>query len=46
VVALADRAQALVSDDDVRDLLTPRTDLAYPVAAVAAAVERLLSEAG
>jgi hypothetical protein len=46
VVALADRAQALVSDDDVRDLLTPRSDLAFPLDAVAAPVERLLSEEG
>jgi UDP-N-acetyl-alpha-D-muramoyl-L-alanyl-L-glutamate epimerase len=46
VVALAERAQALVSDDDVRELLTPRADLAFPLGPVAAAVERLLSEEG
>jgi hypothetical protein len=44
VAALADRARGLVSDGDVRELLTPADGLAFGDGAVAAAVDRLLTE--
>jgi UDP-N-acetyl-alpha-D-muramoyl-L-alanyl-L-glutamate epimerase len=43
VTALADRARGLVSDQDVAWLLAPATDLAFPDAAVAAAVDRFFA---
>jgi hypothetical protein len=43
VAALAPVADALVTDDDVADLLAPRDDLAFAEPAVAAAVARLLT---
>ena len=43
VTALADRARALVSDQDVASLLTPATDLAFPDPEVAAAVDRFFA---
>ena len=42
VVALAPTADALVTDEDVDDLLTPRRDLAFADPVVAAAVDALL----
>jgi hypothetical protein len=44
VAALTDRARGLVSDGDVRELLTPAHGLAFADGTVAAAVDRLLTE--
>jgi UDP-N-acetyl-alpha-D-muramoyl-L-alanyl-L-glutamate epimerase len=46
VRALADRARALVGDESVTELLTPRCELAFPDPEIAAAVDRLLSGTG
>jgi UDP-N-acetyl-alpha-D-muramoyl-L-alanyl-L-glutamate epimerase len=45
VEALAGPARALVSEAEVTELLTPDPALAYPVADIAAGVERALTEA-
>ena len=45
VAALSATAASLVTDDDVIELLTPQIDLAYGDAAVANAVDVLLSGA-
>jgi UDP-N-acetyl-alpha-D-muramoyl-L-alanyl-L-glutamate epimerase len=46
VRALAGRARALVGEDSVTELLTPRPGVAFPDAGIAAAVGRLLSGTG
>jgi hypothetical protein len=46
VASLADRARALVSDDEVRTLLTTQPALRFARPDVADAVDRLLTEAG
>ncbi len=44
VEALADRARSLVSDADVRALLTPSNDLAFADPGIAGPVDRQLAE--
>lgn len=46
VRALAERARALVPDDAVSDLLTPRCDLAFPDSDISSRVGNLLSGVG